>query len=141
MKQRDKKSQGKQHTPSETCVQQEQYGDPTIAKSEIGEIWRWSYYPSEFKVWINPQYQSIRARIEKWKETVKCATYFYPNGAITWDYIVPAKYYNRLAKLIGVSLRKKHPNRVAVGKATKNLRPITEKNGQKSKSPTRKFAF
>ena len=110
-----------------------------MAKSEIGEMWRWSYHPSEFKVWIDPKYPAIRRKIEGWKQSVKCATYFYPNGAVTFDYIIAARYYNRVAKLIGVPLRKKHPSRVVVGKATKNLRPIIPKSGRKSKSRAAKI--
>ena len=102
-----------------------------MAKSEKGEVWRWSYYPPEFKVWVSPDFRATRARIEGWKKTVKSATYFYPNGAITWDYILPARYYNRIAKLIGTPIRKKDPGRVAAGKTTRNLRPITRKSGQK----------
>jgi len=76
-----------------------------MPKSEIGAIWRWSFIPSEFKVWIDPKYQSIRAQIAGWKESVKDATYFYPNNAITWDYIIPAKLYNRAAELLGLPKR------------------------------------
>ena len=112
-----------------------------MAKSEIGEIWRWSFYPSEFKVWISPKHQDIRRKIEGWKDSVRCATYFYPDRAVTWDYIIPAKYYNRVAQLIGVPLRKKHPSRVKVGRATKNLKPITRKNGRKRKSRAAKIGM
>ena len=95
-----------------------------MSKSTIGEIWRWSYYPSEFKVWISPEYPDIRRKIERWGESQKCATYFYPDGAVTWDFIIPAKLYDRVAKLIGVPKRRKNPGRVAAGKKTNNLRPL-----------------
>ena len=92
------------------------------AKSEIGEIWRFSFVPSEFKVWVDPKYQFIRGRISNWKESKQDATYYYPNGAVTWDYVIPMKLYNRAAKLLGLPPRKKHPSRVRAGQATLNLK-------------------
>lgn len=83
-----------------------------MTKSEIGEIWRWRHpspgYPSEFKVRVNPQHGSISRQIARWKETKPGAIYTYPNKAVCRDYIIPAKYYNRTAKLIGVPRRKTH---------------------------------
>lgn len=98
-----------------------------MTKSEIGEIWRWRHpspgYPSEFKVRVNPQHGSISRQIARWKETKPGAIYTYPNKAVCRDYIIPAKYYNRTAKLIGVPRRKKHHQRVKAGSAHKsNLR-------------------
>ena len=95
-----------------------------MTKSEIGEIWQCSYYPSEFKIWISPKHQDIRRKIEGWKKSVRCATYYYPNGAVTWDFIIPTKLYDRVAKLMGVPKRRKNPGRVAGGKKTNNLKPL-----------------
>ena len=89
------------------------------SKSDIGEIWRWSFKPSQFKVWINPKYQAIRAKIQRWRDTKQGAIYFYPNKAVVRDLIIPARYFDKVAKLLGLPPRQKHPKQVAAGKASK----------------------
>ncbi len=56
------------------------------------------------------------------KEVKEVSEYFYPKGKRAWDFIVPSKFYNRIARLLGLKPREKNQNRVKAGVKVQTLK-------------------
>lgn len=65
------------------------------------EIWRW--FGDEFKAYCadNKDYRKIMT----WKGTRHGSTYYFPDGEIRHDVIIPYELFNRTAELLGLSER------------------------------------
>jgi len=80
-----------------------------IPKDEI-----WPFRPGWHKAFVA---DSKKARkIAGWKGCRKHATYYYPNGQIVQDVLVPARLRRRACKVMGLPAPSKSPGRVTAGK-------------------------
>jgi len=78
----------------------------------------WEYDRGFYKVYL--ENAEIKRKITSWdgcKETVRQhCHYFHPDGKIGWDIIFPGKYYDKIARLLGLPLKAKNQNRVDHGR-------------------------
>ena len=101
------------------------------------EIWFYEkgYYKAFFKDYsIKHNIDQRIARTDLWKKVRLGCYYFLPDGRKAWDYIFPAKLYNKFAVLLSLPERKKHPNRVKSGMQVQKLKKrydITKVNARK----------
>ncbi len=83
--------------------------------------------------------KAIKAKLAGWKDVGHLATH-YGKG---WEYVFPARLYDRVAKLTGFPLKKKNANRVLAGKRSKvstgeKRHVFTKVNPQESAFPDTK---
>jgi len=81
----------------------------TIPKDEI-----WFLSRGRYKAFVADPKKA--RKIAAWKGCRKHATYYYPNGQIVQDILVPARRYRRACKVMGLPVAPKSPGRVAAGK-------------------------
>jgi len=74
----------------------------------------WEYGKGIYKVYLEDRV--IRDKIKKFEGCCVHGRYYHPNGTLGWDLIFPGKYYDRIADLVGLPMRKKNINRVRHGK-------------------------
>ena len=77
----------------------------------------WPYGKGLYKVLVEDK--KVKVRIERWKDLKLSCRYSHPDGWCGWDYIFPARLYNKVAKLLGLPLQNKNPHRVLVGLSSK----------------------
>ncbi len=106
----------------------------TQSMSEL--IWFWSR--GFYKVYID-KYE-LKEKISKWKEAKLHCHYYYPKGKKGWDFIIPSKYYNRVAKELGLPLKSKNGNRVKSGQKAHKVQnhPCQPKVKSSNLSPERR---
>lgn len=83
----------------------------------------WPYYRGFYKVYTE-NYEAVR-KIASWEGCRRSCTYYTQNGKLFgWDLIFPSKLYNKVARLVGLPLKRKNPSRQKQGQimADKNLR-------------------
>ena len=69
------------------------------------------------KIHINdPQ---LKDKLANWQDMRRLNIYFDKKGVCGWDYLFPAKLYNRVAQLAGLPLKKKNENRILAGQQSK----------------------
>lgn len=75
----------------------------------------WKYDSGRYKVYV--ECRNLRIRLRAWKDCVMHSSYSHVRdmGEIGWDFIFPARMYDRVARLVGLPARKKNPERVARG--------------------------
>lgn len=76
------------------------------------EIWSWCR--GFYKICLEDSEK--KRQIASWKDCREHCKYFLPDGRLGWDIIFPAKYYNRIAELVGLPLKAKNSKRVEQGK-------------------------
>jgi len=59
------------------------------------KIWHWD--KDLKKVYVEGF--NLKRRIERWENSKLHCTYFYPDGSLAWDFIVPAKLCKKLKKV------------------------------------------
>lgn len=77
----------------------------------------WWFGPTVYK--FHTADRALYDKISRWKNTRWGCTYSYPDGHHEWDLVIPARYYNRVARLAGLPQKPKHPNRVKAGRRNK----------------------
>lgn len=65
------------------------------------EIWKW--FGSEFKVHCNSREDYVK--IVGRRKSRPGGWYLFPDGHNEYDALIPAQYYNRVARLLGLPLR------------------------------------
>ena len=87
-------------------------------------IWKWS--DNEFKAYCedNKDYRKIMS----WKGTQHGSTYYFPDGSVRYDVIIPRRLHNRAAKLLGwpnrvrvPAKRQKMPSQIVVAQCGSNI--------------------
>jgi len=78
----------------------------------VNEIW--SYHRGYYKFYTEDK--KLFNKIKRWKDSEPSAIYSSKGIVFGWDIIIPARYYNRAAKLAKLPLKRKNKNRVAAGK-------------------------
>lgn len=75
------------------------------------KIWPYGrgYYKAFFKEY------KIKKQIDRWKNVKLGCRYYLVDGQNAWDYIFPAKLYNKFADLLSLPRKTKLPNRVKAG--------------------------
>ena len=87
-------------------------------KFRIAEIW---YYDrGRYKGYSEDL--DVAKRIMNWNSVVPCSIYYTPSMRIfAYDFIFPSRTYNRVAKVLGLPLRKKPPASVKRGRRHQRL--------------------
>ena len=74
----------------------------------------WLYYRGFYKAFT--QEYEIKRKLDSWKDCKVQCSYIMPDGKNGWDYVFPAKIYNRVAKLLNLPSKKKNKNKILAGK-------------------------
>ena len=101
------------------CIYQDRGTIPGRASLAMkNRIWTW--FDNEFKAYCekNQNYRQIMS----WKGTRHGSTYFFPDGSVRYDVIIPRRLHNRVATLLGLpervrvpAKRQETPSQVVVG--------------------------
>jgi hypothetical protein len=77
----------------------------------------WFFEKGFYKVYLNDY--EVKKILSTWKDCHASCQYYFPSGKKGWDFIFPAKLYNKVAQLATLPAKEKHPNRVLSGKGLK----------------------
>lgn len=73
----------------------------------ITEIVR--HTPSDYVIYLEDR--DVKNRLNEWLKCRCIATHFYQSKVIGWEFKFPASLYSRIAKLTGLPVKTKNPNR------------------------------
>ncbi|KPK42925.1 MAG: hypothetical protein AMJ78_00770 [Omnitrophica WOR_2 bacterium SM23_29] len=73
----------------------------------------WPYYRGYYKVYTE-DYEIVK-KLSSWKDCRHSNTYYRNEKVIGWDMVFPSRFYNKVARLVGLPLGKKNPNRKRQG--------------------------
>jgi len=98
-----------------------------VKKAEI-----WIYGRGYYKAYS--ENLDVAKRVMNWKSVEPCSIYYTSSMKIfAYDFIFPTRSYNRVAKVIGLTPRKKSPAKVKQGKKLqlkKQRLPLSERIAQ-----------